>query len=248
MLVDGHWLYLYGGLLEAAVRETTLDDAWRLDLRTRSRWQCLLSAREHAWVGDEDEVDGDDEDGDGSDDDDGDDETSEGSEGGSDGGSDGESGSESDGGSTAAAGGSGSGTAAASAARSHGRSGRVNKEEERIRQLRDSLGLHDAETTPAPGEKLSQFFLRTGDAWVRRYIGLSLLAEGERIAGRALRRKAFELARARYDELWPMLSELYELEEVQRTQEAARSARSAAVKRGGGKAAGGAGKKGGKGR
>ena len=47
--VSGHWLHIFGGLWEGASRETTLDDAWRIDLRSRARWELLLPARAHEW-------------------------------------------------------------------------------------------------------------------------------------------------------------------------------------------------------
>lgn len=237
--VEGHWLYLYGGLWEGKSREHTLDDAWRIDLREREKWECLLPARPHDWKGEDSDDEGDDDDEEDDEDDEdeeGDDEEEEESdEEGADGSGD-----------EGAAAGAGEASAMSRLGRGRGRGG-VSKEEERIRRLRDKLGLEDASTTPAPGERMGDFFSRTGDAWVATYISRHL-AEGERIEGKELRRKAFGLARARYDELWPTLSELYELEEVQRQLEAARAQQAASKKKGragAGAGAGAGGKKGG---
>jgi hypothetical protein len=46
---------------------------------------------------------------------------------------------------------------------------------------------------------------------------------GERIEGKDLRRRAFALARERYDALWPALTELAELEAAQAELERLRS-------------------------
>jgi hypothetical protein len=106
--------------------------------------------------------------------------------------------------------------------RGHGSSGvgAGGAEGARLRALRDRLGLEDAGVTPQPGEELRDFFARTGARWVATYVAGGGLAEGERIEGKALRRRAFALARARYDELWPTLEELFELEAEQQRREA----------------------------
>lgn len=201
--VDGHTLFVFGGMNEGRTRETTMDDAWRVDLRDRVRWECLLPATPHAWLGDASDDDKDDEDdGDSNDDDDDDDEDEE----------DEEDGGEADDAEAATP------SAAGAARRPRGRG--VTKEAARIRELRDRLGMEDAGVTPQAGEKLRDFFARTGDVWVARLLAADVIREGERIDGRTIRRKAFELARARYDELWPALQELFELEEQQRELEA----------------------------
>jgi hypothetical protein len=46
------------------------------------------------------------------------------------------------------------------------------------------------------------------------------LKEGERLVGKEIRRRAFRLARQRYEEVWPTLAELAEMEAAQREQEA----------------------------
>ncbi len=75
------------------------------------------------------------------------------------------------------------------------------------------LGLHDPTTTPVMGESLESFFRRTVDSWAKT-VGASLAA-GDILSGKQLRRRAFDLARSRYEELWPLLEEMNELEAEQ---------------------------------
>jgi hypothetical protein len=41
------------------------------------------------------------------------------------------------------------------------------------------------------------------------------LREGEKVLGKEVKRRAFKLARGRYEEVWPQLAELYEMEQAQ---------------------------------
>ena len=50
MVLDGHTLYVYGGLLEVGDREVTLDDLWSFDLRKRNQWSCLWPGTMHQQV------------------------------------------------------------------------------------------------------------------------------------------------------------------------------------------------------
>lgn len=65
------------------------------------------------------------------------------------------------------------------------------------------------------------------------------VAAGERIDGKALRKKAFALARGRYDEVYPTLCELREAEEVQRQLEIAKASARGGKRRGMGGGGGG---------
>jgi hypothetical protein len=96
---------------------------------------------------------------------------------------------------------------------------RMSKEAARARDLRNQLGLEDASLTPQPGEELGAFFVRTADVWVARYLASGAIKEGTRVTGKALRRAAFGPARARYEEVWPLLVELHDVEEAQRAME-----------------------------
>ncbi len=85
-----------------------------------------------------------------------------------------------------------------------------------------------------PKEALEAFFRRTASTWVTA-AGLALSESGGVVGGKDLRRAAFGLARARYEELWPMLEEMNELEAEQEKMEAMGKAKAAAraPKRGG---------------
>lgn len=206
---DGHWLYVLGGMAEGRVREITYDDMWRIDLRDRLKWECVFAARPHDWKGDV----SDDEESEGSDEEDDEEDDDSEESGGESGG--GESGSEGEAARTpSATAGAGAGMAKHARGRTHGSSADAS----RIRELRATLGLEDASCTPQPGEKLMAFYTRTGEKWLASYIEHHMV-EGERAEGKQLRRKAFGLARARYDEVWPTLEELFELEEEQRKME-----------------------------
>jgi uncharacterized membrane protein YgcG len=241
MWVDGHWLFVYGGVSEGRQRETTWDDLWRIDLRERAGWECVLPARPHEWKGDdsdddEDEDDDSDEDGSGSDDDEEDDDDGSGS------GSDSGDGSD-DGVSSALRKGASlgaDGTDSPNAGRHARGYGRGGKELARIRALRERLGVEDAHITPQPGEELRAFFARTVGTWVSHYCA-HVMKPDEMIVGKDLRRKAFALARERYDAVWPQLQELFELEEEQKRIEADRAKRHHGHRHGGGGGGGGGG-------
>jgi hypothetical protein len=96
------------------------------------------------------------------------------------------------------------------------------------------LGLGDPMTTPAPKESLEAFFRRTASNWVTT--AGATLEGGAVLPGKELRRLAFGQARARYDELWPVMEELNELEVEQERMEA--MARASVGTKKGAKAAG----------
>jgi hypothetical protein len=249
MWVDGNWLYVYGGLREevrgggggggktaAAVaalvneREVTLDDMWRLDLRERPGWECLLAGRmdKQAWRGEEESEDEEEEEEDEEDDDDDDEDDEDGS-------SDGDGSGDDEDGAKGMAGlglgdgsGSNAGAGAAGAASRFARSQvRMTKEAARARELRDQLGLEDASYTPQPDEELRDFFARTSSTWTARYIASGAIGPGVKIVGKEIRRRSFAIAKARYEEVWPLLIELRELEEAQLAMEAEAAAAAA---------------------
>jgi Galactose oxidase, central domain len=53
LFLNGHTLYVYGGLLEVGDREVTLDDMWCIDVRKNRTWQCIFpgSMHEQVWRG-----------------------------------------------------------------------------------------------------------------------------------------------------------------------------------------------------
>lgn len=235
MWMDGHWLYVFGGLREefqpgtkgltnSTEREVTLDDMWRIDLRERNGWECMLTGHMHllAWNAEEDSDDeepseDEDEDNDESDDDDDEEDDDENNE--EDNGAEHDEEEKEDGDESNRKK-KGTSNVASSTNRYARSQGRMTKEAARIRELRDRLGIEDINITPQPGEKLGTFFARTVDAWTERYIASGSITEGIRISGKDIRRAAFGLARIRYEEVWPLLQELHEIEEAQRELEA----------------------------
>ena len=97
------------------------------------------------------------------------------------------------------------------------------------------LDLADPSRTPGPKETLDAFFRRTGSQWVTAVASTVAGEAGAAVAGKELRRAAFQAARARYEELWPVMEEMNELEVQQEAMEA--MARAASSKRGAGAAA-----------
>lgn len=47
LVMVGHVLYVFGGLVEVGDREVTLDDLWRFDLKKRDKWECLFPGTMH---------------------------------------------------------------------------------------------------------------------------------------------------------------------------------------------------------
>jgi Domain of unknown function (DUF4110)/Kelch motif len=50
MFLNGHTLYVCGGLVEVGDREVTLDDMWCIDLRKNRKWQCIFPGTMHQQV------------------------------------------------------------------------------------------------------------------------------------------------------------------------------------------------------
>ena len=198
MFIDGHQLYVYGGLVEDRSLEVTLDDLWCIDLRTRHEWTPVLPGSMHLreWKGDDDRAAGDSDgsSGSGSDDDDDDD----GSDGSDDDGDDGDE----------------------RKAADDVYDMTLRERQKRIKQLRDTHNLGDTDHTPGQGERLADFFRRTVGSWVQKVA--ASLAPGEKVQGKQLRRKAFLLAKARFDDLYLILEELSELESEQAAMESGR--------------------------
>ena len=77
---------------------------------------------------------------------------------------------------------------------------------------------------------MSDFYARTTDTWnadaAERSAGTRDAADkGERMSAKEVKRAGFDLARARYDELRPVLERLAELEGEERDGEERRAAR-----------------------
>lgn len=222
--VDGHHLVIFGGLREDQLFkgsgdvEVTLDDAWRIDLRQRlGGWQQLQESSTLVWNGDEESEDDSDESDDSDDDSDYD----------SDGDEDEASEEEDD--DVEIRGRKNkkkkkqqkAATVSNATARGQGRSQVFMTEAAvKIREIRAKLGLEEPHRTPMPGEELRDFFLRTTQTWVDQYLESRVLREGVRVSGKDVRGYAFRLCRIRYEEVWPLLAELYEAEAEQAEYEA----------------------------
>ena len=50
IVMNGHTLYIYGGILEIGDREVTLDDMWCIDLRKNRTWQCIFPGTMHEQI------------------------------------------------------------------------------------------------------------------------------------------------------------------------------------------------------
>ena len=50
IFMNGHVMYVYGGILEIGDREVTLDDMWCIDLRKTRTWQCIYTGTMHEQV------------------------------------------------------------------------------------------------------------------------------------------------------------------------------------------------------
>ncbi|GFP84629.1 kelch domain-containing protein 4 [Phtheirospermum japonicum] len=202
MVVGKDTLYIYGGMMEIKDQEIALDDLYALNLSKLDEWKCIIQASESEWIEasdneDEDKDDGQDEDCDSEDD----------SE---------ESGDE-DGVLEAA---NGAATSlqigdAVAIIKGEGKSLRRKEKRGKIEQIRTSLGLSDSQRTPMPGESLKDFFKRTNMYWQMA------ACEHTQHTGKELRKDGFDLAKARYKELKPILDELAILEAEQMAEEEA---------------------------
>jgi N-acetylneuraminic acid mutarotase len=194
LLVSGHTLFVYGGLLEVGDREVTLDDLWSFDLRKREKWECHWPGTMHkqVWRGaihDDDDsyysstaaaLDDDEEE---RESDLSDDERLE----------------------------------------EKGTTRKPKKKSSGLRQeiaeLNEKYHLGDGNRTPQPGEALSDFYARTSDYWNQqaadRMPGTTsgvVKNPSERLSNKELKREGFGLANARFVELEPVIERLHELD------------------------------------
>ena len=94
--------------------------------------------------------------------------------------------------------------------------------------LMEALGLSDSSSTPACGEKLRDFFLRTADHWVLIAADAIHANDSNQIGGiiqgKELRTAAFKHCQARFLKLKPLLDKLDAMEQEQKMLEAAAAA------------------------
>jgi len=190
LIVAGHTLYLYGGILEVGDREITLDDMWTLDLRKRENWECLWPGTMHkqVWRGavfDDDDSyisTGKDDDSDDDDDDDDDDDGSISEE---------------------------EKVKKVQESTKKDKSKRSGLREEAA-QLIEKFGLEDESTTPSDGESLADFYTRTSKYWNQKARD-AVVGTGTELSTKEVKREGFKLAQTRFEELKPVIDRLVEL-------------------------------------
>jgi hypothetical protein len=101
----------------------------------------------------------------------------------------------------------------------------------KIEELKSKLNVNEEHFTPLPGESLRSFFVRTWEYWLSVVIAVLerkaknrgeeyiVGSKSNMLQGKELRRLAFTRAEKRFEELFPLLQELNELEEEQRMAE-----------------------------
>ena len=188
LLVNGHHMYVLGGILEVGDREITLDDFWAVDLRKRESWECLYKGTMHTqvWRGaihDDDDSyisTGKEED---SDDDDYGSSDEEGLE--------------------------VVGEESLDEKKLRRKSKRSGIREE-IAELNEKYELSDSNRTPNAGESLADFYSRTSGYWNDRAAEVVANTD-EPLSNKELKREGFKIAKDRFDELKPVLDRLEEL-------------------------------------
>lgn len=196
------------GVLEVGEREVTLDDCWCIDLNKREKWTCITPGQMHrqVWKGanDDDSYISSDQGGGSDDDFDGNDaeefdpiEEEEGED--------------SDDAKRAK-------KEAKKAAKKAARAG-IKAE---IADLKEKLGTDNELRTPLIGESVADFYARTTDYWTGEAVntvGQAAADRGERMSSKELKGEAFSLAKARYEEIQPVLDRLNELDAMQKEAE-----------------------------
>lgn len=198
LFMNGHTLYVYGGLLEVGDREVTLDDMWCIDLRKSRQWKCIFAGTMHTqvWRGavhDDDDsyysnagggnVDGDDLT-------DSEDEKEEAV---------------------------GEIEETKEEKTKESSSGSSRKQE--MAELVETHQLEDVNRTPQPGETLADFYARTSDYWNSKAAAqVGSDSEATPMSTKEVKRGGFALARTRFDELEPIIERLMKLK-LQRKQE-----------------------------
>lgn len=199
VVVQGHTMYILGGILEVGDREITLDDMWALDLRKRDQWECLWQGTmyKQVWRG----AVHDDDDSyistgreNGSDDDDDDseeedvvgfddyqhDEAMEVLE------------------------------QKKSKSKKSSNSKRAGLRHE-VAELNERYGLEDLNRTPNSGETLADFYSRTSTTW-NDEAATQLAGTDSDLSNKELKRQGFMLAKERFEELQPVLDRLADIE------------------------------------
>lgn len=95
-----------------------------------------------------------------------------------------------------------------------------------IAALKETLGVDDGRRTPRAGESVADFYARTAEYWNAEAIGEPSERQAEGAASaKEMRREGFGKARARYEELAPVLRRLDELEGIEAEAEERKAAK-----------------------
>jgi hypothetical protein len=207
--IKGNTLFIYGGVVEVGDREVTLDDCWSIDLNKREKWTCIWPGQMHkqVWKGvdDDDSYISSDQGGDDDDDENSLDEDFELDPIHEDENND-EKISEEE---------RKKAKKAAKKAKDKEKRRGVRHE---ILELKEKLGVDNAQRTPQMGESVAEFYARTTEYWsaeAAKSAGAAAADSGERLSTKELAREGFLLAKERYEELKPVLERLDELENMQ---------------------------------
>mmetsp|Transcript_4199 Transcript_4199/g.6417 ORF Transcript_4199/g.6417 Transcript_4199/m.6417 type:complete len:731 (+) Transcript_4199:102-2294(+) len=206
--IKGNTLYIYGGVVEVGDREVTLDDCWSIDLNKRDKWTCIWPGQMHkqVWKGVDDDDSYISSDQGGDDDEDSLDEDFELDPIHEDDVNNDEKMTEEE---------RKKAKKAAKKAKEKEKRRGVRHE---ITELKEKLGVDNAQRTPQMGESVAEFYARTTEYWsveAAKSAGVAAADSGERLSTKELAREGFLLAKERYEQLKPMLQRLDELEAMQ---------------------------------
>ena len=186
-------------------REVTLDDCWSLDLNKRDKWTCISSGQMHrqVWKGanDDDSYISSDQCADDSDEVDNDAAFEPICEEGED---------------------SDDAKRAKKEAKKAAKKAAKAGIKEEMAHLKDRLGTDNEQRTPLIGESMADFYARTTNYWTAEAantVGQAAADRGESMSSKELKGEAFGLAKARYEEIQPMLTRLNELDAMQKEAE-----------------------------
>ena len=179
LLVNGHMMYVLGGILEVGDREVTLDDFWAVDLRKREKWECIWKGTMHTQVWR------------GAIHDDDDSYISTGKEDNSD--------YDDDYGSSDEEALEVVGEESPQEKKSKRKSKRSGIREE-IAELNETYELSDSNRTPNTGESLADFYSRTSGFWNDK-AAEDVAMTNKQLSNKELKREGFKLAKDRFDEL-----------------------------------------------
>lgn len=108
-------------------------------------------------------------------------------------------------------------------------SGSLKKE---MADLVERHGLEDANRTSQPGETLADFYARTSEYWNAKAATQKTIESEDTQSAKDLKREGFGLARARFEELQPVIERLMDLKLQRKEQKESKSKSSKSKKSG----------------